>query len=187
MNLWLRVLKVLVISFFRPRLGFRDESLLHFRVAPSDLDINVHMNNARYLAIMDLGRWDLIIRSGMWRLVLKTKMQPVLGGSVVRFRRSLRPFQPFSLRTRLIAWDERWVYIEHRIESGGALYCWGLMRAGFVRGGQLMPPPDVAEAVGYAGEMIAPPGWVQGWRDCELGFEQYSPPLAAGEEKTCVR
>ena len=30
------------------------------RVWPNDLDTNAHMNNGRYLTLMDLGRFDLM-------------------------------------------------------------------------------------------------------------------------------
>ncbi len=40
-------------------------SVLTLRVLPNDLDPSLHMNNGRYLAIMDLGRIDLLIRSGI--------------------------------------------------------------------------------------------------------------------------
>ncbi len=37
-----------------------------FRVLPTDLDVLGHMNNGVYLSIMDLGRMDLLQRSGIW-------------------------------------------------------------------------------------------------------------------------
>ena len=33
---------------------------------PTDLDILRHMNNGRYLSLFDLGRWDLLIRTGLF-------------------------------------------------------------------------------------------------------------------------
>ena len=50
-----------------PRIGLLDESAVGFRVLPGDLDVNVHLNNGRYLALMDLGRFDLLIRGGLLR------------------------------------------------------------------------------------------------------------------------
>ena len=68
MNLWLRVLHLIITSFFRPKLDpVRDVSRLTFRVWPHDLDTSLHMNNGRYWTLMDLGRTDIMIRSGLWR------------------------------------------------------------------------------------------------------------------------
>jgi hypothetical protein len=63
MNLILRMIKVLVAALFGQPLGILDSSVLTFRVWPNDLDINLHMNNGRYLTIMahrpvdPLGPW----------------------------------------------------------------------------------------------------------------------------------
>ena len=89
MNLWLRLLHLIVASFFRARLDpSRDVSRLAFRVWPHDLDTSLHMNNGRYWTIMDLGRADLMIRSGLWRAVLREKWTPVVSAAKIRFRRA---------------------------------------------------------------------------------------------------
>jgi acyl-CoA thioesterase FadM len=183
MTLWLRVLVVFIASLFRPRLGLADESILALRVLPTDLDINVHMNNARYLAVMDLGRFDLILRSGIWRVVHKRRLQPVLGGSLVRFRRPLGPFQRFSLKTRLLGWDERWFYIEQLMESADGMACLALHRAGFVEGGRLLPPLVLAASVGREESPPPPlPAWVYRWTEAENSFVRHVDHLR-GERK----
>ena len=70
MNLWFRSLIVLFTVFFRRSLDPLDESVLKFRVWPTDLDVNFHMNNGRYLTIMDLGRVDLMLRTGLGKMAL---------------------------------------------------------------------------------------------------------------------
>lgn len=181
----IRLLRVIVAALFHDRLGAFEEGVLAFRVMPADIDINLHMNNARYLAMMDLGRWDLILRSGFWRRVLKDKLQPVIGGAVVRFRRPLRPFQPFVLRTRQITWDARWLYLEQDIESGGRLACSAQVRVAFLRANGIVPPAMVATSMG-AGAIAPPaPAWVQNWRDFDAGLEQ-QPPSSAAKEVSCA-
>ncbi|EPY01652.1 thioesterase family protein [Magnetospirillum fulvum] len=183
MNLWFRLLAVLVASLFRPRLALTDSSVLRFRVWPHDLDINIHMNNARYLALMDLGRLDMILRGTLWRTVLRERWQPVLAGSVVRYRRPLRPFQRFSLTSRLIAWDERWLYMEHRVETAEGLSCQALMRGAFVAKGGVVSPSAVIAAAGFSGPSPAIPAWVGSWREMDIAFEQTpaEPPVEQGE------
>lgn len=187
MNLWMRVFQVLIGSLFRPRLGFTGESVLGFRVMPTDLDLNLHMNNSRYLAHMDLGRLDIILRTGLWRLVRSKRLQPVLAGCLVRFRRPLAPFQHFLLRSRLLGWDERWFYIQHLIEADGTLACYALMRAGFVRRGRLMTPARMAQAVGYEGPALQPPAWVERWAECEAEFARHPSMTMVTEGETCAR
>ena len=118
MNLWLRVLHLIVASFFRPRLDpVRDVSRLTFRVWPHDLDTSLHMNNGRYWTLMDLGRTDIMIRSGLWRPILKHGWVPVVGAGQIRFRRELKAFRTFSLETRILTWSESHVVMEHRLVS----------------------------------------------------------------------
>jgi acyl-CoA thioesterase FadM len=75
------------------------------------------MNNGRYWTIMDLGRADMIIRSGLWRPILKHRWAPVVTAGQIRFRRELRPFRALTLKTRILTWSQSHVVIEHRMIS----------------------------------------------------------------------
>lgn len=167
MNLWFRVLRVIVLALWRKRLGLLDESRLSFRVWPTDLDINVHMNNARYLALMDLGRLDLIVRTGMARRVWTEKLQPVIGAALVRYRRPLAPFQPITLRSRLLAWDDKWLYIEHRLESGEVLACHAVVKGMLVGRDGGVPPAELARTLGHDQDSPPVPDWVAHWSEAE--------------------
>lgn len=116
MNLWLRLFWLIATAWRRPKLVLPAAvSRLRFRVWPHDLDTSLHLNNGRYWTLMDLGRTDLMIGSGLWRPVLRHGWTPVVTSGQIRFRRELRPFQAFDLETRIVAWDETQVVIEHRM------------------------------------------------------------------------
>ncbi|HEV2560043.1 MAG TPA: thioesterase family protein [Microvirga sp.] len=117
MNLWLRLLVTIIGSIFRPRIGPADTLRLSFRVWPHDLDTSLHMNNGRYLTIMDLGRADMIVRTGLWRAVLRERWTPVVSAAKIRFRRELRPFRPFVLETRMATWAGTSLVMEQRLVS----------------------------------------------------------------------
>jgi acyl-CoA thioesterase FadM len=68
---------------------------------------------------MDQGRADLMLRSGLWRAILKHGWTPVVSAAKIRFRRELRVFQPFRLETRILCWAEGWIVMEHRVISAG--------------------------------------------------------------------
>jgi acyl-CoA thioesterase FadM len=113
MNLWFRLLWVLITARGRSPLALPgDVSVLSFRVWPHDLDLAMHMNNGRYLTLMDLGRLDVLVRSGLWREVLRHKWTPIASAVTIRFQRELRPFQKFRLETRLLCWDATLVVME---------------------------------------------------------------------------
>ena len=140
-----------------------DESLLHMRVAPGDLDFNLHMNNGRYLALMDLGRLDLAVRAGLYRPARQGHWRPVLGSATIRFRRSLRPLQRFELRTRLLCWDHRWLVFEQRFEADGELYAVALARGLFTCPQGTVAPAQVLAAIGVTTPSPPPPGYVIEW------------------------
>jgi acyl-CoA thioesterase FadM len=170
MSILFRFLVTLIAAFFRPRMRIDDISVLKQRVWPIDLDFNVHMNNARYLSVMDLGRVDWIIRSGAWKLMKREGMAPVVGGAMVRYRRSLLPFQRYELRTRLLGWDERWIYVEQAMVRQDGLACVAVQRAGFTKGGRLVTPKELADKLNYRGPDIAAPAWVAAWNQGEAEF-----------------
>ena len=113
MNLWFRLFWLLLTASRRPPLTLPGAaSVLYFRVLPLDLDLSLHMNNGRYLTLMDLGRLDIMLGSGLWRAVLRHNWTPIASAITIRYRRELRPFQRFRLETRLINWDATLVVME---------------------------------------------------------------------------
>jgi len=178
--MWIRMIRVLLAARLRASLPLFGPSHLPFRVLPGDLDYNMHMNNARYLALMDVGRVDLILRTGLWRAMWRHRWSAVLAGSLVRYRRSLKPFQRLELQSRLIGWDEKWFYIEHRIEAGGVLACQAIVRGAFLGTDGLVLPAVLANAVGYAGASPTLPSWAQPWRDADRALERGAQTVLVG-------
>ena len=117
MNLWLRLLWLIATAWRRPKLALPfGVSRLGFRVWPHDLDTSLHLNNGRYWTLMDLGRTDLMLGSGLWRAVLRQRWTPVVSAGQIRFRRELRPFQTFDLETLLALGRDP---LRHRAPDGG--------------------------------------------------------------------
>lgn len=120
MNLWFRLIWLLLTTRFRPSLALPAEaSVLPFQVWPHDLDISLHMNNGRYWSLMDLGRLDLMLRSGLWRAVLRHRWLPVVNAGTIRFRREMRLFRPFRVETTILCWSEAWLVMQHRMLMRG--------------------------------------------------------------------
>ncbi|MFM8899457.1 MAG: thioesterase family protein [Burkholderiales bacterium] len=118
MNLWLRLLWLFLSARFRaPIQAPFGISVLRFRVWPHDLDLSLHMNNGRYLTLMDLGRLDLMLGVGLAGASFKAGWTPILSASKVRFRRELRPFKAFRLETRIVWWSTTQLIMEQRLIS----------------------------------------------------------------------
>ncbi len=149
MNLLFRLIRVVIAALMRPPLDLLATSEVILRVWPSDLDLNLHMNNGRYFTVMDLGRIDLMIRTGVVAWMWRRKWTPVVGSETMRFRRALKPFQRYRLKTRVLCWDERWVFLEQRFESEtGELAALGLVKAVLTAERRTMRPKEVLKIMG---------------------------------------
>lgn len=157
MNLYIRLLRTLLLSWLGPKASMLDELRLSYRVWPLDLDFNLHMNNGRYLTMMDLGRMQLLVRSGLFKHVLANGWMPVVGTVNMRFRRSLSPFQKYILSTRLHSWDEKWFYIEQRFLVGEEVYAVGMVKALILGKGKPVPMKDMLAKMGVEVGPSAPP------------------------------
>ena len=113
MNLYLRLLLALWTGTRAHRLEHDGLFRKVFRVLPHDLDAFGHMNNGRYLQIMDVARAEWMVRTGVFGSMRTQGWGAVLGGGVTRFRRSLKLWERYEVRTRLLCWDQRWFYFEH--------------------------------------------------------------------------
>src|SRR5687767_10654542 len=168
MLLLFRFLIVTLRAFFRSPIGATDESVVRFTVLPHDCDLNIHLNAGRLLSFMDVARMDLVGRTGLMRRLLQRGWRPLMGGCVVRYRREIRPFERFTVRSRILGWDDKWFYLEHVAEKGGTFCAVGTVRT-LIRGkGGNIAPVDVLTALG-AENTPSPelPEFVLRWRDAE--------------------
>lgn len=171
MNLILRLLRTIFLALFGTHLDILDVSVMNFRVWPNDLDFNGHMNNGRYLTMMDLGRIDLILRAGLGKHFLTGRWMPIVASAKLRFRRSLGPFKKYQLHSRLLCWDDKWFIVEQRFmvneRSVAIAYIKGLFRD---RKGNV-PPSNVLLAVGHVDPSPPMPESVRLWMAAEAMIE----------------
>jgi acyl-CoA thioesterase FadM len=167
MNLYFRLLILLFKLIGLPRKGLLEESRVTFRVLPTDCDINLHMNNGRYLTFMDLGRVHLMAQLRLLGVIVRKKWRPVLAAAEINFIRQLAPFQKFDLVTRLVTWDDKYAYMEQRFESAGVLCAQAYVTGLFLDARRRVANSTVVAELGYTG---APPPCPEGLRIwAELG------------------
>ena len=85
-----------------------------FRVMPSDLDILMHMNNGRYLSILDAGRISYLVRTGLWGQFRERKWHPVVVAQTIVYRRSLTFWTKFTIRSTFVGFDSKNCYFEQQ-------------------------------------------------------------------------
>jgi len=136
-----------------PRIEPFESEVLELRVWPNDVDFNLHLNNSRFLSVMDYGRVHLLARGGILKLILKARWAPVVGAVWITYRRSLPIWASYELTTRLACWDDRWFYFEQIFTGKEGLAATGWVKgallkpAGNTSGGGAVVPQDVMDLV----------------------------------------
>lgn len=166
MNLYLRMLVLWLRNRGARRTSVWDTVSTPFRVLPTDLDVLRHMNNGKYLTIMDLGRVDLMQRSGMWEQINRRGWYPVVAGQTITYRRSLRLGQRFELDTRVVAFDDRWIFLEQTFRRGDVVHAQAVVRARFLRRtGGSVEHEELESVVGTFPHDLESPDWLRDWTE----------------------
>src|SRR5438477_12179946 len=110
MIVFIRLMWALGRSRFKRKHDLLDESAVTMRVWPNDLDLNIHMNSGRYLSMMDIGRVEILGATRLLRKVVKRGWRPIAAAATIRYRKSLLPFQRFTVRSRVVGGDDERLY-----------------------------------------------------------------------------
>jgi len=175
---WLRLIRVGCTVIGAPRVGVFDSTTIRMRVWPNDLDLNLHVNNGRYLALADIARMHWFVRSDALRTARRERAVPIVGDAIAKFRRDLKLLEHFEIHTRLLGWDHRWGFLEHRfVRRGRVLGVVGVR--GVFKGPEGPIDPQVfLTAVGARSDSPPLPQWVVEWNN---GCESLSKTLRAEE------
>ncbi len=165
--LW-RTLFVLIRARFRLRRGGMLPPLtvgrMRLTTLPTDLDLLRHMNNGRYLSLFDLGRWDLLTRTGLAAAMRERGWYAVVANETITFRKSLTLWQRFDVETRVIGHDDKALYLEHRAVVDGEVYARAIVRARMLRrGGGTVSHDELFAAVGRPDDLAEIPAWMHDW------------------------
>lgn len=111
---WLRLIRIAFTLLGEPQIDLLAATRIRLRAWPNDLDFNLHVNNGRYLAIADIARLHWFVRTGVMEVARKQRAFPVIGDAIAKFRRDLKALESFEIETRLLGWDHKWGFLEHR-------------------------------------------------------------------------
>ncbi len=141
MSLYLRLMWIYIGAHFRAKLGMSDPIELQLRVLPNDLDVNRHMNNGRFMTVLDLAMVEGVVRSGFMKAIRSLGGHLVAGGALITYRRSLNPFAKYTLRMRYLGTDGQWhVFSFVFLQASGAVSAKGLVKGAGVRKGKGIIP-----------------------------------------------
>ncbi len=120
MYVWGRLGHMVMTAKSRGPYRMGDESRLRFRCLPTDIDRNMHLNNARYLMLADVGRIDIFLRAGLIRLARQKRWGPMMGGLQSVYVREIQLWKRFEVVSTIETWEDTQVIGRHRfvLETG---------------------------------------------------------------------
>lgn len=140
----------------QPRLALDAPLTVASRVWPTDLNIGLHMDNVRYLHLMNRARIELFLRTGIARVAMRRRLGIPVANCAMDYRRSLQPWERFFLRTRIIGWSDRRFYVTQEFLRGETVVACGQLRCAFSGAtGTVAPAAVFAEVAGA--EPLSPP------------------------------
>jgi len=103
-------------------------SRIRSRVHLDQVDLFGHMNQSRYAEHLELGRTDLLVRSGAWQRWRQQGVYPVVARQEILYRRELKPRQRFDVDTRVVGFEGRLLHVRgtmlvaDRVHAVGDVY-----------------------------------------------------------------
>lgn len=158
-----RFLKEAAAARRAPSLGTFETHVSHHRCWPWDLDPWMELNNGRTLTLYDLGRIPFAIRTGLIGVMRANGWGMSVAGASVRYRRRIKAFRRFEMRSRTLGWDARFFYFEQSIWFGGDCANQILIRSAVTDANGIVAPARVARAMGVPETSPPLPDWVRAW------------------------
>ena len=160
MYVWARLARMALTARSRGDYRMGDESRLSFRCLPTDIDTNLHLNNARYLMLADVGRIDIFYRTGLIALARERGWAPMLGGLQTVFVREIRLWRKFDVVSTVETWEGSQVIGRHEfVLDSGETAAMVLTTAGVYdrRGRRFLAFDEVIAALGRKPARARPP------------------------------
>ena len=151
MNIFLRILTTFIACIWRAKIAPTETLHGDFIVGPTEADLR-YVGNARYLLFMEVHRLELMLRTGIFFASRKYGWVPLVVSQTIRYKRPLRRFQRFTLKTTLVGWDDRWLFLEHKFERNGAVIAFAMVKSCFRGPDGVVPPREAFHVLGFAGD-----------------------------------
>lgn len=141
MHMIFRTLWIFMSKRFSKKSNITDVTEYSMRVLPTDLDLLMHVNNGVYFSLMDFGRWDMVFRSGLYDTCTKKGWYAVVAGETIKFKKSLKLWDKFTLQTQTVGHDEKNFFIRQKFICKGELMATGLVKIRILKkkGGSVSP------------------------------------------------
>lgn len=161
-----RLIKDLLVARRMAPLDLTDTHVSRHICWPWDLDFWMELNNGRAMTLYDLGRTMLAQRVGLIGALRQNRWGMTVAGSSVRFRQRIRGFERFEMRSRAVAWDDKFIYLEQSMwKKNGTCASHVMLRTALTDENGIVPPAQALKHMGLADAKTPKmPDWINAWR-----------------------
>ncbi len=164
---YIRAIAAIIRARKLPAMGLFDTHVSHHRAWPWDTDIFGELNNGRILTLFELGRWQSTVRIGIIAPFLKGKMGFAVAGASVRYRRRIPIFQCYRMQTRIVGFDDRFIYVDQSMWQGETCANQLLLRAAIRENSATLPPVEFLKRMDFPTDQPERPNWVKAWIEAD--------------------
>ena len=105
------------------------------------------MNHAAIMTVLETGRIDLMVRSNFFKVAIKNKWFFPSQAISIQFYRPLKMFQKADIHTRISYVDEKWIYVEQKIERKGKIVAACIVKNTIKKGRETIPTSEIMKAL----------------------------------------
>lgn len=166
---FIRIAKDTFLASRQPALQALTEAHVSQHICwPHDLDFWLELNNGRALSLYDIGRTAMAQRAGLIAVLRRENWGMTIAGSSTRFRRRIRAFERFEMRSHAICWDDKFIYLEQSMwKTSGDCASHVLYRSAITNKDGIVAPGRVLKAMKWPTESPPMPHWVNEWTKAE--------------------
>ncbi|KAK9247956.1 hypothetical protein V1506DRAFT_530282 [Lipomyces tetrasporus] len=125
------------------------------RSPPMECDLNGHKSNSTYFSDLDNARTDLMV-DVFKKMLLGTRRESgtwpylPLGAVVSIFRREIKPFAKYNIKSKIIGWDGKWLFVVSRFELADSAHTCAISISKYVfkLGRKTIAPQDALKQCG---------------------------------------
>jgi len=125
---------------------------------PFDSDWCNVINAGRYFTYTDAARWEIAGRTGFLKFLLKNKWVMIAGGQKIIYRRPVKIFRRFHLKSKIVGWDDKWIYTSFEFKQHNKTCSVLFTKLGIRSKEGLFSPINALSKLGQ--DQINPPDWV---------------------------
>ncbi len=160
---YFRLVKLFTKNKSKRKLDIGEKGILKMKVGLVDIDPFMELNNGRHLTIMDFGRFDLAIRSGLIKVIKRKSWGLVVAGASVRYRHRLKLWQKYELHSQIVGYDDKWFYFHQKTIKDGKIHSAALIRTAVTSSKGIVKSNEVLTEMGYSNIKYNVPDWVSAW------------------------